>query len=148
MQRHHVTKILPYRPEQLFELVGDVERYPQFVPWIASLRTWNARKVGEGVDQVDAEAAVGFALLKERFSTRVVRNAVAREIRVSLLHGPFRTLENSWSFHDDPAGTRVEFDIAFAFKSRMLEALLAANFHRAVERLMACFEARAQQLYD
>jgi coenzyme Q-binding protein COQ10 len=145
--RHQVTRTLPYSPEQLFNLVGDVEKYPDFVPWISSLRTWNPRQLGEGVDTVDAEASVGFAFLTERFSTRVTRNAVRREIAVDLLSGPFRKLENRWRFHPDPAGTRVEFEIDFLFKSRLLEALLAANFHHAVGRLMACFDARAKALY-
>jgi coenzyme Q-binding protein COQ10 len=145
--RHHVTRTLPYTPDQLFALVGDVDRYPQFVPWITALRTWNARTLGEGVDSLDAEAQVGFAVVKERFSTRVRRDAAARTIEVSLISGPFRTLSNRWRFLDDPAGTRVEFDIDFAFKSRVLQALLAANFHHAVERLMECFEARAKTLY-
>ena len=121
--------------------------YPDFVPWITSMRTWNARALGEGRDSLDAEAGVGFSFLKERFSTRVMRDANARTIEVSLLSGPFRRLANRWSFHDDPGGTRVEFDIDFLFKARLLDALLAANFHRAVERLMSCFEDRAGALY-
>jgi coenzyme Q-binding protein COQ10 len=145
--RHQVTRTLPYTPEQLFNLVGDVEKYPDFVPWISSLRTWNPQQLGEGVDTVDAEASVGFAFLTERFSTRVTRDAVKREIAVDLLSGPFRRLENRWRFSPDPAGTRVEFEIDFLFKSRLLEALLAANFHHAVGRLMACFDARAKALY-
>jgi coenzyme Q-binding protein COQ10 len=112
------------------------------------MRTWNARQLGEGVDSLDAEAAVGFAFLKERFSTRVTRNAAERRIDVDLLAGPFRRLENRWAFHDDgQGGSRVEFDIDFQFKSRLLDALLAANFHQAVERLMGCFDARAAALY-
>jgi coenzyme Q-binding protein COQ10 len=85
-----VTKVLPYAPDQLFALVGDVTAYPQFVPWITAMRTWNARQVGEGVDTLDAEAGVGFTFLKEWFSTRVRRDAGARQIDVSLLSGPFR----------------------------------------------------------
>ena len=146
--RHHVSKMLPHTPDQLFRLVGDVDAYPEFVPWITSLRTWNARHLSEGVECVDAEAAVGFAFLKERFATRVRRDALNRQIDVSLLSGPFRKLDNRWRFLDAGHGcTRVEFDIDFAFKSRILEALLAANFNHAVERLMACFEARAKSLY-
>jgi coenzyme Q-binding protein COQ10 len=145
--RHHVSKILPYTAEQLFALVADIDAYPQFVPWIVSMRTWNVRQLAEGLDTVDAEAGVGFAFLKERFSTRVRRDSRARTLQVALISGPFRKLENRWSFHDDPAGARVEFDIDFTFKSRLLEALLAANFHHAVDRLMACFEARAKALY-
>ena len=148
--RHHVSKILPYTPDQLFALVGDVNAYPDFVPWITSMRTWNARRLGEGVeavDAVDAEAGVGFSFLKERFSTRVRRDQSGRQIDVDLLSGPFKRLSNRWQFHEEEGGTRVEFDIDFQFKSRLLEALLAANFSHAVDRLMECFEARAKALY-
>ena len=70
-----------------------------------------------------------------------------RRIDVNLISGPFQTLKNRWEFHDDPAGTRIEFDIDFCFKSRILETLLAANFHHAVDKLIGCFEARAKTLY-
>lgn len=122
-------------------------RYPEFVPWITSMRTWNARDTGEGLSQVDAEAGVGFSFLKERFATRVRRDAAAAQIDVSLLSGPFRKLTNRWRFVPEGDGTRVEFDIDFQFKTRLLDGLLAANFHHAVERLMACFEDRAKALY-
>jgi len=144
---HHVSRVLPYTPDQLFTLVGDVARYPEFVPWITSMRTWNARDLGEGSSSLDAEAGVGFSFLKERFATRVRRDAGDRLIDVSLLSGPFRKLTNRWRFLEDEAGTRIEFDIDFQFKSRLLEGLLSANFHHAVERLMACFEDRAKALY-
>jgi coenzyme Q-binding protein COQ10 len=144
---HHVSRVLPYTPDQLFGLVGDVATYPDFVPWITSMRTWNARTLGDGVETLDAEAGVGFAFLKERFATRVRRDAENQQIDVNLLSGPFRKLNNSWRFLEDPAGTRIEFDIDFQFKSRLLEGLLQANFHHAVERLMGCFEARAKALY-
>jgi len=145
--RHAVVHVLPYRPEQLFELVGDVSRYPEFVPWITAMRTWNGREAGEGVSIVDAEAAVGFSFLKERFATRVRRDAVARTVEVNLLYGPFKRLSNSWRFSPEGAGSKVEFLIDFEFKSGLLTALLAANFHHAVDRLIACFEARAAELY-
>ncbi|MFC3070046.1 type II toxin-antitoxin system RatA family toxin [Phenylobacterium soli] len=140
--------MLPYTPDQLFRLVGDVAAYPEFVPWLTSMRTWNQRHLSEGVEAVDAEAGVGFAFLKERFATRVRRDAQNRQIDVSLLSGPFRKLENRWRFLDAGHGcTRVEFDIDFQFKSRLLEALLTANFSHAVDRLMSCFEDRAKSLY-
>jgi coenzyme Q-binding protein COQ10 len=145
--RHHVEKILPYRPEQLFSLVGNVDAYPEFVPWIQSMRTWNARTDGEGITLVDAQAGVGFSFLKEKFSTRVRRDAAARQIDVALLSGPFKHLTNRWRFAEVPGGTRIEFDIDFEFKSRLLAGLLSANFHHAVEKLMACFEARARTLF-
>lgn len=146
--RHHVSKLLPFTPDQLYRLVGDVDAYPDFVPWITAMRTWNPRKLGQDIEAVDAEAAVGFKFLKERFSTRVRRDARGRQIDVSLLSGPFKKLENRWRFLDAGHGcTRVEFDIEFQFKSRLLEALLTANFNGAVDKLMACFEARARSLY-
>lgn len=144
---HHVSRLLPYTPDQLFALVGDVERYPQFVPWITSMRTWNARDLGQGASSLDAEAGVGFSFLKERFATRVRRDAASRQIDVALLSGPFKRLTNTWRFLEDAGGTRIEFDIDFQFKSRLLEGLLTANFHHAVERLMGCFEDRARALY-
>jgi coenzyme Q-binding protein COQ10 len=146
--KHHVSKHLPYAPDQLFALVGDVMAYPDFVPWITSMRTWNARVLGEGVETLDAEAGIGFSFLKERFSSRVRRDSQGRRIEVTLLSGPFKRLANRWEFFAaEDGGTRVEFDIDFQFKSRLLEALLTANFAHAVDRLMTCFEDRARALY-
>lgn len=144
---HHVSRVLPYTPDQLFELVGDVDRYPEFVPWITSMRTWNRRALSASLESLDAEAGVGFSFLKERFATRVRRDANERQIDVNLLSGPFRRLTNRWRFIPVDEGTRIEFDIDFQFKSRLLEGLLAANFHSAVERLMGCFEDRAKAIY-
>jgi coenzyme Q-binding protein COQ10 len=145
---HRVVRNLPYTPEQLFELVGDVDRYPDFVPWVTTMRVRNRRQEGEAVSLVDAEAGVGFSFLKERFATRVRRDRGRLEIRVDLLHGPFRKLANRWSFEAQPTGCRVLFEIEFEFKSRLLDALLAANFNRAVDKLIGCFEARAAVLYE
>jgi coenzyme Q-binding protein COQ10 len=145
--RHAVVRVLPYTPEQLFDLVGDVEAYPQFVPWILTMRTWNRRVERPGVSLLDAEVSVGFSFLKERFSTRVRRDAHSRMITVSLLHGPFKRLLNHWRFEPHPTGTQVNFDIDFEFKSKLLQNVLASNFHRAVDKLIGCFEERAQALY-
>ena len=145
--RHSEKRILPYTPRQLFELVGDVERYPDFVPWVLRLRTSNRREGGEGIALVDAEAEVGFSIVHERFSTRVKLDQEALAIDVDLISGPFRRLENRWRFAAHPKGAELSFAIDFEFKSRLLETLLRANFHRAVGRLIGCFEARAAALY-
>ena len=147
MPRHHVTRLLPYTPEQLFMLVGDVERYPEFVPWITAMRTSPVRQESGGVSVVDADASVGFSFLKEAFATRVRRDADARRIQVDLISGPFRRLENVWTFRPHARGCEVGFDIDFQFKARMLDLLLKANFGYAVDKLIACFEARARDLY-
>jgi coenzyme Q-binding protein COQ10 len=145
--RHSLTRILPYRPEQLFALVGDVERYPEFVPWVSRLRVWNRREGSPGVVLLDAEAEVRFAIVHERFATAVRLDEPALAIDVTLLSGPFRKLENRWRFTPQGQGSELRFEIDFEFKSRILTALLAANFQHAVNRLVGCFEARAKALY-
>ncbi|HWU79353.1 MAG TPA: type II toxin-antitoxin system RatA family toxin [Caulobacter sp.] len=146
MHRHVVTRVLPYAPEQLFALVGDVEAYPQFVPWITAMRTWNGRSDAQ-VSTVDAEAQVGFSFLREKFATRVRRDAAALSVDVSLLYGPFKRLSNQWRFLPHETGTTVEFVIDFAFKSRVLDAMLAANIDKAAAKLISCFEDRARVIY-
>ena len=145
--RHTLTHILPYTPEQMLDLVGDVEAYPQFVPWIVALRTWNAHATPDGAQVLDAEAQVGFAFLTEKFATRVRRDAAASTVSVELLYGPFRRLSNTWKFSPHLIGTQIDFLIDFEFRSRLLDGLLAVNLHRAVDKLVACFEARAATLY-
>ena len=147
MAVHRVTRILPYTPDQLLDLVADVRAYPEFVPWVTSMRVWNEREEGPDVTLLDAEAGVGFAVLREKFSTWVRRDANRNVVEVGLIRGPFKHLKNRWEFHPHPDGARLEFMIDFAFKSRMLDMMLSANFDRAVNALIRCFEARARALY-
>ena len=144
---HRVTRILPYAPDQLADLVADVRRYPEFVPWITSMRVWNERAEAEGVSVLDAEAGVGFSFLQERFSTWVRHDRNRPLVEVGLLRGPFRHLNNRWEFFPDEKGTRLEFMIDFAFKSRMLDMMLTANFDLAVRKLIECFESEAARRY-
>jgi coenzyme Q-binding protein COQ10 len=111
------------------------------------MRTWGRRACGEGVTTFDAEAKVRFAIIRERFSTRVRLDAPALAIDADLIAGPFRRLENRWRFTPEGEGTELAFGIDFEFGSRFLEGLLAANFERAVARLIGCFERRAKTLY-
>lgn len=147
MARCRLSRVLPYSPEELCGLVGDVRRYPEFVPWIGSLRVWNEREEAEGVTSLDAEVAVGFSFLRERFTTRVRRDSVNRRIEVHLLSGPFRTLNAVWSFEPHPVGTDLGFAIDFEFRAKLLEHMAAANFERVTAKLMACFETRANALF-
>jgi coenzyme Q-binding protein COQ10 len=143
---HRVTRILPYAPAQLAELVADVRAYPSFVPWVTAMRVWNERTEGDARLK-DAEAQVGFSFLKERFSTAIRHDTAAPLVEVALIRGPFRHLRNRWEFHPHPQGTRLEFAIDFAFKSRLLDGVLHANFDRAVGKLIACFEAEAARRF-
>ena len=147
MHVHRLTKVLPYTPDQLFDLVGDVDLYPEFVPWVTSMRTWGRRDEDGGASTIDAEAGVGFAFLRERFATRVRRDPETHTVLVSLISGPFKRLVNEWRFEPHPNGTEIHFMIDFAFKSRFLDAMLEANFDRAVGKLIGCFEKRAAVLY-
>jgi len=144
---HRVTRILPYAPHQLAELVADVDAYPRFVKWVTAMRVWNRREEAPGIRVFDAEAAVGFSFLKERFATWVRHDTNAPSVEVGLLRGPFRHLKNRWDFHPVPEGTRLEFVIDFAFRSPLLNAALQANFDRAVSALIASFEAEARRRY-
>lgn len=151
--RHVLVRQLAYAPEQLFALVGDVDRYPEFVPWITHLRSWNRRETSSGVSSLDAEAQVKFHVVRERFSTRVRLDHRALAIDVSLLAGPFRRLTNRWRFRskrlkNGAHGCELVFEIDFEFGSRLLQGMLAANFERAVTRLVRCFEDRAAELYE
>jgi coenzyme Q-binding protein COQ10 len=147
--RHVLTRRLPYTPRQLFALVGDVERYPEFVPWVSALRTWNRKAPDPAVTTLDAEAQVRFAIIRERFATRVRLDEAAQVIDVTLISGPFRHLRNRWRFEAalEGAGSVLTFEIEFEFASRLLQGLLSANFERAVARLVRCFETRAAALY-
>lgn len=147
MGLHRVTRILPYAPDQLADLVADVRRYPDFVPWVTLMRVWNERPEAEGVTVLDAEAGVGFSFLSEKFSTWVRHDRNRPVVEVGLLRGPFRHLKNRWEFFPDEKGTRLEFMIDFAFKSRMLDMMLAANFDLAVRKLIECFESEAARRY-
>lgn len=144
---HTLTRHLPYRPEQLFDLVGGVELYPQFVPWVTDMRVTNRRAGGEGITLLDARAQVGFSIIHENFATRVRLDAPALAVDADLISGPFRRLETRWRFREDGGGAQLSFLIDFEFGSRLLQTLLAANFERAVARLIGCFEQRARALY-
>jgi coenzyme Q-binding protein COQ10 len=145
--RHGITRRLGYTPRQLFDLVGDVERYPAFVPWVIDMRTWGRRECAPSVVEFDAKAKVRFAIIREHFSTRVRLDEPNLTIDANLISGPFRRLENHWRFTPIEGGTELSFAIDFEFGSRFLESLLTANFERAVARIVGCFEDRAQALY-
>lgn len=141
MPRHTESRVLPYTPEQMFDLVADIERYPEFLPWCVGLR------VRERQDNVVlADLMVGFKMLREKFTSRVSLNRPSR-IDVVYIEGPFRHLENHWLFKPHEAGTAVDFFIDFEFRSRMLRIVMEPLFHEAVRRMVSAFETRAAQLY-
>ncbi len=141
MPRHTETRELPYTPEQLFDLVADVRRYPEFLPWVAATRIRS-----ESETEMVADLVVGFKSLKETFASRV-KKARPREIEIDYIEGPLKYLHNAWKFEPADGGTSVHFCVDFAFKSRIFEALAGQMFDRALRRMIGAFEERAHQLY-
>lgn len=146
MRRHHERKFLPYSPDQVFDLVADVERYPEFLPWCESLKVLSRDTRGDRALLV-AEMAVGFNVYRERFKTEVMLDRAARHISIRYLKGPFKRLENEWHFEADGEGTLVEFEIAYELKSLPLQMVVSFFFEEALRRLVAAFDTRAAALY-
>ena len=142
MPRHSETRYLPYTPEQLFDLVADVEHYDEFLPWVVAVRTRSSSET-----ETIADLVVGFNAFKERFTSRVVKERPTR-ICVDYVEGPLKYLHNEWQFdRATDGGTDVHFSVDFAFKSRLFETLAGAMFDRALRRMTTAFEQRAAALY-
>ncbi len=141
MPTHAERRLLPYTPEQLFDLVADVERYPEFLPWCLGAR------IRERTDtMVLADLIIGFKMVRERFTSRVMLYP-KDTIDVTYEEGPFRYLNNHWGFHAAEGGCDLEFFVDFEFKSRMLQKIIEMLFNEAVRRMVASFEGRAKALY-
>ena len=141
MPTHAEERVLPYTPEQLYSLVADVERYPEFLPWCVGARI----KKREG-NLVVADLIIGFRMFRERFTSRVTLDPPKR-IDVAYAEGPFRYLNNHWKFERVPEGCRIDFFVDFEFKSRLLQKLIEVLFSEAVRRMVGAFEKRARDLY-
>ena len=142
MPRHTETRHLPYTPEQMFDLVADVGRYQEFLPWVSATRV----RSDSGSEMI-ADLVVGFKAIKETFTSRVHKTP-PREIRIDYVEGPLKYLHNNWTFEPDgKGGTNIGFCVDFAFKSRIFETLAGQMFDRALRRMIGAFEARAHELY-
>jgi coenzyme Q-binding protein COQ10 len=142
MPTHAEKRYLPYTPEQVYDVVADVERYPEFLPWCKAVRITSR----EG-DTFHADLVAAFKVFRERFTSRV--HLVPKEqIDVDYINGPFKYLKNHWRFEPAPDGScMVDFYVDFEFRSRLLQSLIGLLFDEAVRRMVAAFETRARQLY-
>ena len=132
MPSHREKRILPYTSEQLFDLVLDIEKYPEFLPWCLASRVNTRDK-----SHLSADVIVGYKVFRERFSS----------IEVEYLQGPMSTLQNKWVFKDVRDGCQVDFYIDFSLKTKIFETLVDQFFHLALAKMINAFEARAQVLY-
>ncbi|MXP25165.1 type II toxin-antitoxin system RatA family toxin [Altererythrobacter indicus] len=135
------TRRLPYSAAQMFDLVADVDNYPEFLPWVVATRI----RSDDGREMV-ADMLVGFKALREKFTSRVHKER-PHQLRVQYVDGPLRDLDNLWVFRDIEGGCEIDFKVDFAFKSRMFEALAGQYFDRAFRKMVNAFETRADELY-
>lgn len=141
MPRHSETRVVPYQPEQMFDLVADVAAYPKFLPWCVGARVRNASET-ENI----SDLTIGFGPFRESFTSRVTMERPSI-IRVRYENGPFKYLNNQWRFSPDPAGCRIEFWVDFEFRSRILQVAIGAVFQEAVHRMVSAFLTRARSVY-
>ena len=135
-------KILPYTQEQLFSLVLDVAKYPEFLPWCTGARVYN-RKDG----QFDADVIIGFKMFSERFTSRV-RYEPSHRVDVDYIKGPMKRLYNHWRFvPEGPDACLIDFEVEFEFANRMLNQMIGGLFGEACKKMVHAFEARANEVY-
>ena len=133
---------LPYSAEQMFDLVADVGRYQEFLPWVVATRVKS-----DSETEMVADMLVGFKQLREKFTSRVIKQRPDR-IEVHYLDGPMKDLDNRWLFRQQPdGGCEIDFCVEFTFRNSVFEALAGQYFDRAFRKMVAAFEARAHELY-
>jgi coenzyme Q-binding protein COQ10 len=141
MPTHAEKRVLPYTDEQLFDMVSDVRRYPEFLPWCVG-----ARIVSRTETELVADLTIGFRMFRETFRSQVLLER-PHHVHVRYLTGPFRYLNNHWRFRPVQGGTEVDFFVDFEFKSRLLQAVIGTVFNEAVRLMVRAFERRAYALY-
>ncbi|MGG5808090.1 type II toxin-antitoxin system RatA family toxin [Falsiroseomonas sp. CW058] len=141
MPTHAEKRVLPYSEEQLFDMVADVRRYPEFLPWCVG-----ARIVSRTETELVADLTIGFKMFRETFRSQVLLER-PHHVHVRYLTGPFRYLNNHWRFRPVAQGTEVDFFVDFEFKSRLLQAVIGTVFNEAVRLMVRAFERRAMVLY-
>ena len=147
MPSFRTIRHVAHAPQEMFDLVADVERYPEFLPLCTGLRIIRRSTDEAGVETLVAEMGVGYRSIAERFTTKVVIDRAKLDIHVSYIDGPFRYLENRWEFRPDPAGSAVRFFIDYEFRSIALGLLMGAMFDRAFRKFTDAFETRADDVY-
>lgn len=151
MPAHSETRTLPYTPQQMYDLVADVGRYPEFLPWTGAARVRSREPMtgpgGEHGELMHADLVVSFKVFRERFGSRVELWPVEKLIKTDYLDGPFKHLHSEWRFEAADAGCRVHFEVDFEFKNRILQRAAGLFFFEAMQRIVRAFEARAGDLY-
>lgn len=147
MPKFDTTRTVAHTPRNMFDLVADVEKYPEFLPLCEALTVRN-RKERDDRTLLVADMTVGYKAIRETFTSQVLLKPDELIIDVKYIDGPFRYLDNRWTFTESPTGgCNVGFSIDYAFKSRMLSALMGSMFDRAFHKFSEAFEKRADTIY-
>ena len=147
MPKHSETRQMPYSAQQMYDLIADIGAYPKFLPWCAGARIRDRKQVGD-TEVIDADLVISFKVFREQFGSRVTLHPDDLKIDVEYIDGPFRYLNNHWSFTPlDSGGCEVDFFVDFEFKSAMLQAVIGVVFNEAMRRIVGAFESRAKELY-
>lgn len=148
MPTHSETRVLPYSAQQVYDLVADVPRYPEFLPWTAAARVRSRSPQPDGTEVMDVDMVISFKVFRERFGSRVVLSPDRHHIDTRYLDGPFRFLRSDWTMTDRPGGgCDVRFFVDFEFRNPILKALIGVVFDEAMRRVVRAFEKRAVALY-
>jgi coenzyme Q-binding protein COQ10 len=147
LSRFETIELLPFAPDDLLALVGDVSAYPKFLPWIKATRI-SAFKEVQGGRYFIGEAVIGYKAFRAQFSTHVDIDETARTVSTRLINGPFKRLSCLWAFKPSESGTLVELTLDFEFSEPFLTGLLATNMDKAVNKLIRAFTAEAQKRYE
>ncbi len=146
MPSFETQRAVPFTPNQMFEIVADVEQYPLFLPLCEALHIESRDNTGDVITLI-ATMEVGYKAIRERFTTKVKLTPAAPRIDVSYLDGPFRYLENRWQFHPTNDGCEIDFFIDYEFRSPMMGMLLGTMFDQAFRKFAQSFEQRAREVY-
>jgi coenzyme Q-binding protein COQ10 len=146
MPTHSETRFLPYTPQQMYDLVADVRRYPEFLPWTAAARIRSNEDRGDHW-VMEADLVISFKVFRERFTSRVVLWPEAKKIDTEYLDGPFKHMKSNWAFSEAEGGCEVYFHVDFEFRNLILQKIIGVVFNEAMQRVVRAFEARAQELY-
>jgi coenzyme Q-binding protein COQ10 len=148
MPTHSETKRLPYTAQQMYDLVADVARYPEFLPWNAAARIRSRRPIEGGGEVMEADLVISFKVFRERFGSRVTLWPDRKRIDTEYLDGPFKYMRSHWQFRDLPeGGSEIEFFVDFEFRNAILQGIIGVVFNDAMQRVVRAFERRAAQLY-
>ncbi len=146
MPSHSETRVLPYTPDQMYDLVADVGSYSEFLPWTAAARVRSTEDKGDH-EVMLADLVISFKVFRERFGSKVTLWPEKKQIDTEYIDGPFRYLESTWRFNEAEKGCEVSFDVDFEFKNRLLQGAAGIFFNEAMQRVVRAFERRAQELY-